>query len=387
MEKKQIVFVEPKPTVIIYRIARTLKLTGKYEVILVTFSKIDKQFYSSAYDKILVLELSHKMDRNFLHTIKDFFNKISSKDGRKFFTDIKKMKPYLFHVTGPDAFSLMTMLFMGNSKKIYYANDIWGMDKRNFFFTKEFWIKGEIQKFSEKVCMRDVDGVINKMSPKEFELLSYKVNAPKMYISPSLLDEWTFAPKKKNGKDIHIVFGGSPHSIWPGKNRYIDAMRVITSQKIHFHTYGECLDKKDGEFFANEAKKNKYYSYHKGIKPNELNREMSQYHYGIFPPFEDMDENSLNEQKILLGAKMLNYLEAGLPIIIDKECEYMRAIIEKYEIGFGVDLNDLKNLRKILEKKDYAQLQRNVKKFQEEFRLNKKIKEMEAFYEKITKSE
>jgi len=54
--KKQIVFIEPKPTVYTYRIARTLKLTGKYETVLVCFSGIDKKFFGKAFDDFHILE-------------------------------------------------------------------------------------------------------------------------------------------------------------------------------------------------------------------------------------------------------------------------------------------------------------------------------------------
>ena len=36
-----------------------------------------------------------------------------------------------------------------------------------------------------------------------------------------------------------------------------------------------------------------------------------------------------------------------------------------------------------MKQKDYSQFQRNIKKFQKEFRWSKKIKEIEAFYEKV----
>ena len=109
--KKQIVFIEPKPTVYAYKIARTLKLTGKYETVLVCFSDVDKNLFSKAYDKFLILELSHKINfKDFF----DFFRKIFSKEGRAFFREIKKMRPYIFQITGPDLFSLMIMPFLKN---------------------------------------------------------------------------------------------------------------------------------------------------------------------------------------------------------------------------------------------------------------------------------
>ena len=376
--------IEPKPTVMMYRIARSLKLKREYETVLVTLSKIDKEFYSEAYDKLLILELSHKVDRKVFKTLLDFFRKVLSRKGRNFLKEVKEMKPYMFSITGPDLFSLMLMSFLNKSPRIYYANDLWSRDFRNFFFTKEFWIKGEVQKFCEKICFKMVDGIINKKSIKDFELFKHNIKVPKMGLFPNCLDDWIFPPKKKKDKEIHIVFGGSPQTIWKGENRYIKAIKEITAQKIYFHTYGRVADREDDMFFTKESKDNKYYCLHERVKPNELNKEMSRYTYGIFPPFEDLDENLLNEQKLLMAGKMVNYLEAGLPVIMDKECTHMiNNITDKHGVGFNVGTEDLKNLRKILEKKDYKTLQRNIKKFQEEFKWSKKIKEIENFYEKI----
>jgi hypothetical protein len=386
MEKKQIVFIEPKPTVYNYRIARSLKLAG-YKTILVSFSEVDREFFAKAYDEILVLELSHKVNRNFLKTFISLFKKIFGKDGRNFFKKIKKMNPHVFQITGPDLFSLMMIFFLKRNKspKIYYSNDLWGTDKRNFLFTREFWIKGEIQKLCEKMCFRRVDGAINKMSVKEFDLLDYKLNIPKMALAPGCLDNWTFSPKKKN-KEIHIVFAASPpHSLGMNEVSFREIIKIITSQKIHLHTYSPCIDEKDNLDYIKESKKNKYYHYHDKIKPDLLNEEMSKYNYGIFLLFMNPSKNGVfpEGEKEFMGSKLINYIEAGLPIILNKEYHYMKDLMKKHNLGIAIGTEDLKNLRKILEKTDYNKLQKSIKKYQEEFKLSKEIKKIEEFYDKI----
>ena len=166
---------------------------------------------------------------------------------------------------------------------------------------------------------------------------------------------------------------------------HLKIIKIITSQKIHFHTYGPCFDEKANQMFVKESRKNKYYHSHGLVKPNVLNKEMSKYNYGIFLFFMDPAKKSLFPElaKPMLNAKMINYLESGLPIIINRKWEHMGKIIEKHNVGFGIDVEDLKNLRKIIEQKDYSQFQENIKKFQKEFRLSKKIKEVEEFYETI----
>ena len=389
--KKQIVFVEPKPTVNAYRIARSLKLTGRYETALVCFSstlsaiEVDKKFLEKAFDKILVLELNHKLK---FKSLIDFFKNTLSRDGRKFFREIKKMRPYLFQITGPDLFSLMLMFFLKKSPKVYYANDIWGMDKRNFLFTKDYWIKGSVQKFCERLCFKMADGALTKKSPKEFELLDYSINVPKRSLFLNCLDEWMFSPKKKRNKEIHFTFGGDPAIREEKKIPFIKVIRAITSQKIYFHTYGPTLIKKENQVFIKESKENKYYCYHERIKPSDLTKEMSEYNYGVIFDFLDPLEANLNPSRVSLNlaSRMISYIEAGLPIIVNKQNEYMAGIVNKYGIGIVIDdFQDLKDIRKIIEQKDYRRFQRNIKKVQGKFKLNKKIKEIELFYDKVVR--
>src|SRR3989344_1989282 len=389
--KKQIVFVEPKPAVNSYRIARSLKLTGRYKTTLICFSSTlsaiegDKKFLERAFDKILVLELSHKLKfRILISSLKN----ILSEEGRKFFKEIKKMKPYLFQITGPDLFSSIMMFSLRKSPKVYYANDIWGVDKRNFLFIKDYWIKGEVQKFSEKICFKMADGALTKKSSEEFELLDYNITVPKMSLFLNCLDEWILPPRKKENKKIHLTFGGDPTPTEDKQIPFINVLKTITSQKIYFHTYGPCIVKKEDQTFVEESKKNKYYYYHKRIKPSDLTKKMSKYNYGVIFRFIESSEADLNPGRVKtdMSSRMISYIEAGLPIIVNKQNEYMAKIVNKYKIGIVIDnFQDLKNIRKIIEQKDYYNLQKNIKKVQEKFKLSKQIKNIELFYDKVVR--
>ena len=380
--KKQIVFIEPKPTVYNYRIARSLKEEG-YPTTLISFSELNKDFFKEAYDEIKVLELSHKM------RFKDFIDLLKKMLGgriKTFFEDIKKMKPYLFQITGPDLFSLMAIhLLRKNYPKIYYSNDIWSTDKRNFFFTKMFWAKGEFQKIFEKISFRKVDGILNKKSIGEFELMNYKVRTQKMALPPACLDAWTFPPKKKKEKEIHICYAGSPNPVGGEIISFINIIKIITTQKIHFHTYGPCLNEKDNRVFIQEAKRNKFYHKHDKLTPYELNKEMSNYDYGILPEFieQKIVESNPTLTKTQLCSRMINYFEAGIPVLVNQQHEYMARIVKKYGLGFEIIPKDLKELKTILKQKNYSLFQKNIKKFQGEFKWSRKIVGVEKFYEKI----
>lgn len=386
--KKQIVFIEPKATINAYRIAQSLKVTKKYETILICFSKVDRDFYSKAYDKILVLELSHKIDKNFPKIAIHFLKKIFGKEGRILIKKLKEMKPYMFQITGPDLFSLMAIfLLKKNIPKVYYANDLWGVEKRRFLF-KKYGFKGDFQRICERICFSKVNGILNKHSLGQFGLLDYEISIPKMTSFSYCLDEWTFLPQKKKNKEIHLVYGGSPFPSWGENLSFLEIVKIITSQKIHLHSYGPCTNKNDDPILIKESKKNKYYHFHNKVSPYDLNKEMSKYNFGIFPEFWNSKQVTSNPGivKTEIPTKMMNYIESGIPIITSEQNEGMIDTIEKFGIGLKINLEDLRKLKQIMKKIDYEKMQRNIKAFQEKFKWSEGIKEIESFYEKVIKN-
>ena len=388
VKKKQIVFIEPRPNVFMYRLAKSQRLTEKYETILFCFSKVDKEFFGKAYDKIFVLELSHKLK---IKNLIDLSKKMLTRKVKDFLEQIRSRNPYLFQITGPDLFSLMVLDFLKKhtSPRIYYSNDLWSTDNRNFLFTKSFWIKGSFLKFCEKRSFRRSQGALNKMSLEDFDFLKYKVNLPKLALPPGCLDEWIFPSQKKKNKEIQIGYGGSPNAVGDEVISFMEIIKILSSQGIYLHTYGPCPREKDDQMFNRESKENKYYFNHKKVTPHTLNKEMSEYDYGIFLNFFEQSKADSNPglAKTQLPSRIINYIEAGLPIIINKQWEYATKLIEKHKIGFGIDVRDLKNLKRIIKQKDYFQFQKNIKKFQKEFKWSNKIKDIEEFYEKVVNNE
>ena len=115
MIKKEIVFVEYVPNIINLKIARALKSSGKYGPTLVSFSEVDKELYNKAFDKILILNVKHSLNRA---NLIDLSKKLFSKESRNFVKELKKLNPYLFQVTGPDLFTLWVMFITKNKPKI-----------------------------------------------------------------------------------------------------------------------------------------------------------------------------------------------------------------------------------------------------------------------------
>jgi len=381
---KKIVFIEYVPSVYVFRLARCLKLTGKYETILITFKRPDEKFFMKAYDEIRVMEINHKPNPiNLLRLLK----KVLSKEWRDFFKDIKNMDPFIFQINGPDLFTMLIINSLREKKKVYFGYDIWA------FFEKKLslehpGIKEFFQKIFEKKSIMMSQGVLHKGPPGELSFLKYRVTCPDFSLVPGCLDEWIVPSKnkKKQKGEINIVFAGGPIKSWEAGVSFKDIVRDITSQKIHFHTYGPCVNPKDHKWFIDEDKNNEYYHFHASETPENLNKELSKYDFGINPVFYDLNIMNPLLPKTAMANKMFNYIEAGIPIIMNKQFEFMSDIVEKNKIGFAINYEDLKNLREIIDDNNYQEMKRKIKIAQKKYSLNKKlVPKLEKFYEEVSK--
>ncbi len=383
--KKQIIFIEPRPNPPDFKIARTLKLSGKYETILITFSKINKEYYLGAYDKIFVHELIDVPSKD---NLLDFFKQFFDKKLRNFIKDVRKLNPYIVQITGLNIFTILTFYLFKNKKTIYNAYDIWGPYKKKFSLKGGSGRMIYFNTINERICFKIADGILHKGPAEELNLLSYgkKINTPSLAFLPGCLDEWNIKSKKRALKkdNINIVYAGGSWLEWQGHVSFLEIIKKITSQKIHFHISDPVLTKEKEKAYKEIERTNKYFHFYGSMNLNEFNKKLSEYDFGILPDFVS-DTNIINPlfSKITMANKIFSYIESGLPVIVSSQLEFMKKIIEENEVGFAVKYEELENLREIIEKKDYKKVLKNISKFQKKFSLSKNISKIEKFYEEI----
>lgn len=382
--RKQIVFVETTPSVPIFKIARALKLTGNYETVLVSFKKIDEIFYKNAFEKIIILELNDVLSiKNFMI----FMKKIFSKEGKFFFRQIKKLDPYIVQISGPDIFTLFGLYLFRKNKIIYYAYDIFKPYKKKFSLKKGSGRMIYLNTLLEKLYIRKAKGIIHKGPEGVFKFSGYNISVPSIPFLPGCLEEWCLPYKKKSFKNINIVYAGGAWIKWDGHVSFLDIIKTITDQKIHFHLSSPYFPQINSEkIFDDLKKRNSYFHVHKKCDFNILTKNLSKYNFAIIPDYV-YDKSIVNPSfsKITLGSKLFTYMEAGLPIIVSDQMEFMKDIVESNNIGKGVNYNDLKNLRNILLEFKQEDIKKNIKKAQERYSFKRNLPILESFYDKISK--
>lgn len=122
---------------------------------------------------------------------------------------------------------------------------------------------------------------------------------------------------------------------------------------------------------------NKNIKIYKSIRNDLLIEEISKYDFGIIPHYKT-ENSSINIEKLNFATsnKFINFLEAGIPIIVTNEMKFMAWIVKRYQIGIVVDKTEFKNLKNIIHSYNYNNLCENVEKIRTKFVFNNKYEKL-----------
>jgi len=249
--KKQVVFVEAFPTIMVYKIAKEFRKNG-YETISVRILEskgLSEEFYLEAFDKIIHFNLNF-----FKMTPKDFFPillSLAQKIGGiiKATFQTLKLRPYVVIARANPSWpcALILRLFK-KTPTIYFPYDIRSIIYSTKGIAKKDRGSSEFEINSEKFCFENADGIIYKSAP---DVLNYvegrifdKIDFQKLQLSflPYCSDEFIVPLNKnklsKKDKEFHLVSAISIGSINPRDGGfYVKIGEEIIKQKIHFHLY------------------------------------------------------------------------------------------------------------------------------------------------------
>ena len=319
---------------------------------------------------------------------------------------LKEVKPHLIHVLGSigdfDHLGILAK-FLGKSKVVFEFYDIASLS-----FSKEdaieLWgkTKTELGFFSERFACERCDGLIIGYSPEAHEILKnrYHITAPMLEFHSYVCDEFI---SDDNGKysdvdgNIHLVYGGfvapsySPEKFF-GDVQFHRLIEKLTKQGIYFdiyispHVSPPRIKQQFGDYIL-LSEKEALFNFKKGLPPDEVTSEFSKYDFGAMINLFDRGTFSEEHNQNRLPGKFFTYLEAGLPIIISEEMQYVAKLVKEYGIGIVVSQKDLDNLPEIINSYDQEKLNANVKKAREELSMKKHIGRLIDFYEQVMQNE
>lgn len=364
--KKKLLIIEPELTILYYKLLYILK--EDFDITLISLSKGEKNLEDLYKKEGIKFYSFNIMGQRFL------------KD-KKIFSGIKEISKFIFTFIKTKLFTKYDfVLAMGGEAIGYFLF-------KTTLKSKKIWFPYDIQLFAGKVdkkerskfdikteryCFENADFIFHKGDENEFDLIKKNeignIKAKTIQFLPYCFDKWIIPVKKRGGKlrGLHLVYIGTYMPNNPGlKISSKDVFKIIAQQKIDLHVYSKNFKEENLE---------RYIHKHEEIPNQELNKKMGMYHYGLLVVFHK--KNIVDERffKTCIAHKICSYLEAGIPVIINKDFEFMASLIKKYQCGVVISEKDLPNLKDILKKQNYPKLIMGVEKAREELKLSNQRK-------------
>jgi hypothetical protein len=176
-----------------------------------------------------------------------------------------------------------------------------------------------------------------------------------------------------------------PRKLFPTSGMF-DAFKQLISQDYEINVYLPIstvgIDKHNSWLIDLTKKYPKNFFIYNTLPIQKLIKEISKYDFGINLSIMDKSKSDLSNLTFNggMGTKLYTFLEAGLPVLVNKEYSYMSELLEKNNIGMGISSEDIIKTNKILRKVDIINLKSNVKKFYETNNIWKKGEILKEFY-------
>ena len=394
-KKRILFFCSTTPSIMIYKIAKSLK-NNDYKTILLTVCEkeiFDLTFFKNAFDKIVCSDFQFSKST---FNLKNLSKRIPSLI--KFLIKAKSIKPDIVIAVGGNNWQirLAREYFFGKFPFIYFPYDMLSQA----FGNEKDALKNGTPRFelkAEKYCFENSNGIIHKGDPNELKFLENrihkKINLPDLSLNfqPYCSDEFIVPINKKKlskkDKKPHIVYLGFLHDDPQQKIIISEIINNITKQKIHFHIYAtvDHIPKNEEKIFIENSlklvDKNKYFHLHKALGQKEIILESSKYDFGFWDTYY-RDDLNLNPQ-FGTGSKLASYFEAGLPLIYDDKCIIIEKITNLYGTGISFNRNNIISLKKRIKLTNYKKLEENVVKTRKVFNVDKNFPRLEKFLKEV----
>tara|TARA_B100001057_G_scaffold497108_1_gene600340 strand:+ start:396 stop:1745 length:1350 start_codon:yes stop_codon:yes gene_type:complete len=380
---KTIVFISGKCYPNISRQASYMK-KNRFKTYLITMENLSKknlEMIENSFDEIL-------QNCSFFPTLGKIINSIS---------------PCFFHVQcWMWDFSLGKFVIKQRSKSKVICDfyDVTGMyanyDDLKIVFD-EHSIKQDLS--CEKFIFENSDGIIHRY--KESVFIEY---AKRYKNNGKFLEFQQYADTKlsqsnkltvKNEK-LKFVFCGTlippndinhPHELFsPAGLSY--SFNKILEGNHELNVFQPLNSNKEFNKWLFDLKKNKFsetLKIHNFLPLSELIEKISEYDFGINIQQVDMKKTRVSKYTFdgAMGTKNYTYLEAGLPIIVNKEFKYHDEIVTKNNIGLSIQSEDLSNFNHLIKNINLNVLKENVKKFNLKNSLLIQGKDLLSFYNSL----
>jgi glycosyltransferase involved in cell wall biosynthesis len=239
------------------------------------------------------------------------------------------------------------------------------------------------------------DGLIYKDSPEIIAHLNRKHQS-----QPAALQFMSYVAGDYvcNGRHLgcndipQIVYAGCVHNspkshAYPVYATFFDVIGKLVSKNIRF-TIVNAMDT-DGlgyEAYLELANRNSNFNYVFAKAQDRLADFLAAFDLGIL--YFDYSRAVESEffHRTTFGSKLFNYLEAGLPVIVSSQTQYMAEMVEQHGIGLVIrDNQDLDKLGSLIRNIDWPGMEKQISAYRDEYCMEKQLPRLLEFYNLISK--
>lgn len=120
-----------------------------------------------------------------------------------------------------------------------------------------------------------------------------------------------------------------------------------------------------------------------GPTTDKLPEFISQFHFGIIFFTQDMDKFVVRKVKLRnqIQNKLFSYIEAGLPVLVVEEFDYLARFVNKFGIGLSAPSQEIHTLVRRINQADYQMLVKNVVDFRQKYHAERMIEDVTKVYD------
>jgi glycosyltransferase involved in cell wall biosynthesis len=269
-------------------------------------------------------------------------------------------------------------------------------------FLKSNWeaSKVDLDLAMERIICREADAVVTRFAPEALvELEARHEHLTETiqfwpYPSHHYINYGTGPASASDGK-MRFVFAGGvfplnndhPSELFPGRGLLPAAEKLLKQGYAVdvLHDPNRPLSPSDATYRAyfDFADLHPEFRFLNGLPADKVAGALSEYDFGMI--LFDMPAGVLKTRAGLLdwgiGTKLFTYLEAGLPVIVNREYGYMAKIIEDNDIGIAVSSEEIASVSDRISALDLQSLRKNVRVYNEKFGMSSEINRLAKLYD------
>jgi hypothetical protein len=223
----------------------------------------------------------------------------------------------------------------------------------------------------EREILRWTDCVVHKMPDEAWKNLKrvFQLECPGFAVMSYPHPDFQQVPRNKcSGNPPHVVYAGGviPYhiAVERGHENHVfdDLINLAAKDTFELSIYvnqnaREMPWHQHSRYFEFD-KQNPYFHFKKGLPYHEITRALSNCDAAIFYDNLPISSYNMDHFKHNVATKIFTYIEAGLPIVIFEEDEYMAGLVKRYDLGVTYSVRKLSTILDAIAEatsKDYSQ--------------------------------